>query len=82
MNESVDTFFDFNERAETYYSYDRTFDNVAYRIFIGGKFPRLRLELFISERNLLGFLIAFKNFEFVRFIKFEYVCGSLRVGPT
>ena len=82
VNKSVDSLFNLNERAETYNSYDFTFYGFADRILIGGKLPGLRLKLFISERNLLGFLIAFQHFEFILLTDFKNVGRSFSVGPT
>ena len=82
VNKPVDSFFNFNECAETCDSYDFTLDNVADSIFIRSKLPGLRLKLFITERNLLGFLIAFKNLKFVLLTDFKNFGRSFSVSPA
>ena len=81
VNETVDSFFEFDKRAERNDSYDFALYNVADLIFTGNEIPGLGLKLFISQRNFLGFFVAFKNFEFVFFADFENVGRSVAARP-
>ncbi len=53
MNQAVEPRFQFHERAEIGHARNRAFHAIAHVILLGGRGPRVRLQLFQAERNPL-----------------------------
>ncbi len=81
MNKTVDSLFNLYERSERNDSYNFSVNNIALSVFLCRKIPRLRLKLFVANRNLFVFAVDFKNFELITLTDFKNIRHFFHARP-
>src|SRR6185295_12115255 len=82
VHKALDTRFNFNERAVVSQADDLAAHVRVFRETLGNALPRIRQELFVSERNAFLFAIELENLNLERVANLDDVVWRLDAAPA